>query len=152
MKRRLLGVLVAIPMVLGGLSSPAAGAVTETEHFKNATETFIDRIPCVGGRAEITITYNGVFHSTETRNGSHFTGTLTGRVVANPLRAGLPTYRGRFTQWFGDNSNPKTSNGCFTFNVRLRASDGSRVKFHQNAHFVENINGLAVGFDKFRCH
>ena len=152
MRRKLLGGLLAVPLILSGLSAPAVGATTETERVKNETETFIDRIPCLEGRARITITYNGVFHFTENRNGSHFTGTLTGTVVANPLTPGVPTYRGHFTQWFGDNSNPRTSNGCFTFNVNLKASDGSRIKFHQNAHFIENRNGVVVGFDKIRCH
>jgi hypothetical protein len=153
MKRKLLVMLAAVPLMVGGLfSSGAQGAVTETEHLKNFTETFVDQLPCVGGRARITLTYNAVFHFTATKNGEHFTGTITGRLVADPLTPGVPTYRGHFTQWFGNNSNPKTSNGCFTFNVNARASDGSRLQFHENAHFIANKSGVAVVFDKIRCH
>lgn len=151
MKRKLLGVLVALPMIMGGLSTGALGAATETEHLKNQTETMIDILPCVGGRAEITITYNAVFHTTETSNGIHSTGTIAGTVVADPLRAGVPTYRGHFTQWFGENVNRNASNACFTFNVSLRANDGSTVRFHENAHFIANNSGVELFFDKMHC-
>jgi hypothetical protein len=150
MKRSLLAVLLAIPLLLVA-PSVALGAVTETERLKNETETFIDSVPCLGGRARITITYNAVFHFTENDNGSHFTGTIAGTVVANPLQQGVPTYRGHFTQWFGENRNRTTRNDCFTFNANLKANDGSRLGFHITGHSIRNRNGLAVEFEKFRC-
>ncbi len=152
MRKKLFALVVAAPLLLGLVPTQAhARATTETERVKNATETFVDELPCVGGRARITITFNAVFHFTRNRNGRHITGTITGTFVANPLAAGVPTYRGHFTQWFGENQNRSTSNGCFTFNVIGKANDGSRFKAHVNAHFTRTRNGVVVGFDKFRC-
>ena len=153
MRRKLCALALAVPLVLGMVTTQAQAQVTrETERLKNATETFVDSLPCVGGQARITITYNAVFHFIRNRNGSHFTGTITGTFVADPLTAGLPTYRGHFTQWFGENQNRSTRNGCFTFNIVGKADDGSKIKFHENAHFVRNRNGVTVEFDKLRCH
>jgi hypothetical protein len=153
MRRRLLALAVAAPLLLAMVATQAhAGAITETERVKNETETFVDSLPCLGGKAQITITYNAVFHFTKTRNGTHFTGTIAGTFVADPLTAGLPTYRGHFSQWFGDNQNESTRNGCFTFNIIGKADDGSTIKFHENAHFTRTRNGVVVGFDKLRCH
>ena len=153
MRRKLFALAVSVPLLVRMVPMQAhAAATTETETLKNVTETFVDSVPCLSGRARITITYNAVFHFTETRNGAHFTGTITGTFVADPLTAGVPTYRGHFTQWFGDNQNRNTQNGCFTFNVIGKADDGSKIKAHENAHFTRNRNGVTVEFDKFRCH
>ena len=150
MKRVLLS--GAVFALVAALSGPALAATTVTEHEKRATETFVDELPCVG-EAEITITYNAVFHMTENSRSFHTTATLAGRFVADPLDASLPTYRGRFTQRFGENgriSEPH-ENGTFTFSVTGRAADGSRIRFHEVAHFTVNDNGLIVEFVKTRC-
>ena len=132
---------------------PAVGAQTETstEHLKNETETFTDDLPCVG-EATITITYNAVFHTTENKNGTHMTGTLTGKFEADPTAAGEPNYKGRFTQWFGENVNKQGETGTFTFSITGKATDGSgRIRFHQVAHLTTNKNGTTVEFDKTKC-
>ena len=148
--RRRIG-LLAVGLVLLLFPSMGVAAETTTEHLKNETETFTDELPCVG-EAVITITYNAVFHTTENRNGSHVTGTLTGKFEADPTAAGVPSYRGRFTQWFGENLNRRSQNATFTFSVTGRATDGSgRIRFHQVAHITTNKNGTTVEFDKTRC-
>jgi hypothetical protein len=159
LRRSVLVACASALLILPG-SSAFAQAQTVTETVKNQTETFIDELPCVG-QAEITITYNGVFHITETANGTHVTGTLTGTFVADPLDPSLPTYTGRFTQWFGENHNPNMANATFTFSVRGRAEDGSTVNFHVVAHVTAEtvdtstdpptVTGLRVRFEKPRC-
>jgi hypothetical protein len=76
---------------------------------KGVTETFTDVLPGVSDSADITITYNSVFHITELDNGTyHVTGTLAGTFIA--VADGV-TYTGRFTQWFGENENSRNSEG-----------------------------------------
>ena len=140
----------ALLLVLSAVNGLATETVTE--HQKRTTETFTDEFPCLGGEAVITITYNGVFHITENKNGQHVTGTTTGKFVADPVAEGVPNYTGRFTQWFGENLNKRTQNGTFTFSVTGRAVDGSgRVRFHVVAHITTNRNGTIVEFEKASC-
>lgn len=158
--RRSVLVACAVALLILPGSSAFAQAQTFTETLKDQTETFIDELPCVG-QAEITITYNAVFHFTETANGTHMTGTLTGTFVADPLDPSLPTYTGRFTSWFGENHNPNMANATATFSVRGRAEDGSRLNFHVVAHITAEtidfstdpptVTGLRVEFEKPRC-
>jgi hypothetical protein len=158
--RRSVLVACALTLLILPGSSVFAQAQPVTEVVKDQTETFIDELPCVG-QAEITITYNGVFHITEAPNGVHITGTLTGTFVADPLDPSLPTYTGRFTQWFGENHNPNMANATFTFSVRGQADDGSRLNFHVVAHITAEVidfeadppvvEGVRVEFEKARC-
>lgn len=133
--------------------APAVGAATETEttHLKNETETFTEDTVCLG-EATITITYNAVFHTTENKNGSVMTGTITGKFEADPTAAGEPNYKGRFTQTFREIVNKKGETAGFTFSVRGKATDGSgRIRIHQVAHITTNKNGTSVEFEKTKC-
>jgi hypothetical protein len=81
--RRSLTLLVAAAALL--LSAPVAfaGADSFTITEKGVTESFTDVLPCVSDSADITITYNSIFHITELDNGSyHVSGTLTGTFTA----------------------------------------------------------------------
>lgn len=147
--RRSLTVLVAAAALL--LAAPAAFAAAQsfTETEKGVTEQFTDVLPCVSDAADITITYNAVFHGTELDNGTfHFTGTLAGTFTA--VADGV-TYTGRFAQWFGDNLNQATYTTTFTFHVVGRGSDGSRVNFQETAHFSVSASGIELEFDKTTC-
>ena len=132
------------------LAAPVALAETEvfTVTEKNVTEQFTDELPCVG-TADITITYNAVFHATELDDGTyHLTGTLAGSFTA--VADGV-TYTGRFAQWFGENSNKKSFAATFTFHVVGSGSDGSMVNFQETAHFSVSAKGLVLEFDKTKC-
>src|SRR5688572_25500777 len=103
-KAPLLSLLV---LALWGLLPAAALAqppVTETIH-----ETFDDTVfdtLCSGAVVPIHVTGRAVFHITEFDDGRfHVTGTAVGRFTATD--AGV-TYTGRFTDWFGENSNSKS--------------------------------------------
>ncbi len=148
--KRIVYSLVAGAGALALMVPAAFGTETVTEHEKRATETFVDELPCVG-EATITITYNSIFHSTENKKGHHVTFTITGKFVADPTDPTLPSYRGRFTQWFGERSTEKVEGGTFTFSVTGKGDDGSRLRFHEVAHFTVNENGLIVEFDKTKC-
>ena len=153
MKRVLL-----IPIMVGLLAFAAAATaappiVNETDHTKKAIDTFIDVNPCTGDAAEITTIANSVFHITEFANGTfHVTGTATGKAFIDTLDPTLPDYSGHFTQWFGENLNTKSHEGSFTFSVHAKGTDGSRLHFHETAHFTINANGdVTVEFDKVSC-
>ena len=152
MFRRLSVVLAAVCLVLVG--GPASGVtVTETNTEKNLVENFVDVVPtCEGGGPlyDITTTSNLVEHATIKDDGTeHFTFTQTGKFVAVPLEAGLPTYTGRFTVWGGFNLNNNTVNGTFTFSVTGKGSDGSRLRNTSVDHFNERPDGTVNAF--FHC-
>jgi hypothetical protein len=159
--------LVAILVLVGVVSVTAAQAgsppVTFTDVIKDETETFTDVVPCREelGDYDITVTENGVFHVTaagideqteELIAPYHLTGTFTGTFVAVPSDGTGPTFSGRFTQWFGENSNLNSHNGTFTFSVRGRGSDGSVIHFNVVAHFGVSATGVTIEFEKPRCH
>jgi hypothetical protein len=160
--RRLLAALtlaVAGLMAIGSAQG-ASAPVTFTDTFSK-TETFTDVVPCQEslGPYDITAKERGVFHVTAAGiEGEdnfippyHVTGTVTGSFVAVPSDGTGPTFTGRFTQWFGENSNLKNGNGTFTFSVRGRSSDGSRILFHVVAHFSVSASGVEVEFEKPSC-
>lgn len=107
-------------------------------------------MPCAGGSADVTLTYNTVFHITELDNRTyHLTGTLAGTVTA--VADGI-TYTGRVTQWFGENQNTMNSEGTVTFILRLTGTDGSRITFSAVFHYTITATGVETSFDKPLCH
>ncbi len=129
------------------------GSYTYTQTYQNATDEFVQPLSCTNGLADITITYNGVFHYTVDKAGDFWgTGTQTGTVLAIPLDPSQPTYTGHFTIWFGENDNLSNSNSTSTFSVHATGSDGSTMNFQEVAHYSVNANGvLTVNFDNLNC-
>ena len=69
-----------------------------------------------------------------------------------PVDSSQPTYRGHFTNWFGDENNKQNGVEHSTFNVNAWGSDGSHLLFHDNAHATMNANGvITVSFDHAFC-
>ena len=110
------------------------GAQTFTENYHRQADIFYDVGLCgeSGVSWEISEIGTGVFHATELANGTyHITGTFLGQVTirgidtelvegedgfvpANPDYGYLdsyPTYTGRYTVWFGENSNRQNAAG-----------------------------------------
>uniref|UniRef100_A0A831TCT5 Carboxypeptidase regulatory-like domain-containing protein n=1 Tax=Thermorudis peleae TaxID=1382356 RepID=A0A831TCT5_9BACT len=131
----------------------AAPAETVTITFKDVTETFADTNPCTGEPGLVTVTYNGVLHITGLPNGTyHVTGTQTGTFVFEPDDPSQPSVAGRFTIWFGENSNQASFNGTVTFRVNGQGSDGSTLRFNGVAHISMSATGSTTSFDFGRCH
>jgi hypothetical protein len=152
--RKRLGFLVAlVAILLAATSALAAGkAQTFTQVDKNVTETFVDVVPCSEPPVEatITITYNSVFHVTELADGTfHATFTQTGSVTA--VAENGVTYSGRFTVWGGFNLNRSSEASTFTFSVRARGSDRSRLNAHMVEHFSMSASGHITTFARFVC-
>ena len=150
MRRSLTLLVAAAALLLLSASAALAGAESFTVTEKGVTESFTDVLPCVSESADVTITYNSVFHITELDNGSyHLTGTLAGTFIA--VADGV-TYTGRFAQWFGENENTRNSEGSSTFVVNGISADGARVSFSEVFHYQITANGVETFFDKPLCH
>src|SRR5260370_23939074 len=84
--------VAAVPLLLVTnvtASAAGAGAVSFTQTFHNATDSFPSNNPCTGAPGTLTLTYNGVFHATELTSGQGagtfwVTGTMTGAFVFTP--------------------------------------------------------------------
>jgi hypothetical protein len=154
MRRLKFAPVVAAVLLLLTASSALAdgnGAQTFTEHF-TGTETSADVNPCTGEPGTVTTTFSGVAHSTLLANGTyHGTFTATGTFVFDTTDPALPDYTGRITVWGGENSNNQNFAGSFTQTIHGVGTDGSRVKFHQTAHFSVSASGVLVTFDKLHC-
>lgn len=155
MVRRVLVLVVTLStlllMVVANVG--AAPAETETITVKDATESFPDVNPCTGAPGIVTVTYNGVFHITTLPNGTyHVTGTQAGTFTFEPDDPSQPSVTGRFTFWFGENSNQASFNGTFTFRVNGQGSDGSTVRFNGVAHVSVSATGATTAFEFGRCH
>jgi len=149
---------VALLLVTNVTASAAgAGAVSFTQTFHNATDSFPSDNPCTGVPGALTLTYNGVFHATELTSGQGagtfwVTGTMTGDFVFTPDDvATQPSYSGHFASWFGDNNNLHNGTETATLSVRGVGSDGSTLRFHEVAHLSASASGVTVSFDKPRC-
>jgi hypothetical protein len=149
--------LLAMMVVTAPTSAAAgAGAVSFTQTFHNATQSFSDVNPCTGAPGTVTLTYNGVFHVTELTSGQGAgtfwgTGTMTGDFSFVPDDASQPSYAGHFATWFGDNNNLQNGSETSTFSLRGTGSDGSTLQFHDVAHMSVSATGITISFGKASC-
>lgn len=168
--RKFLGFVLAVGLCL---ATSAVGAGAETQNFHNETDTFGDYIPCVTEFPslegfEITITFNGVEHFNENKNGGHFTFTQTGTASAVPVlfadadADGEPdfdpetdsfviagpregeSFTAKFTIWGGGNFNRSGIVATtFTFSGHGSGDEGTAVKWN----FVDHITSVGDPFD-----
>ena len=145
------GWLLAVPAAANG-----AGAVSFTQTFHNATDSFPSPNPCTGASGTVSVIYNGVFHVTTLTSGIGAgtfwaTGTQTGTFTFTPNDPTQPSFTGRFTAWFGDNNNLKNGSETSTMSIRGTGSDGSTLTFHEVMHASVSASGVVNTFDKPRC-
>jgi hypothetical protein len=148
-KGRFLSVFIVGLWALLPAAVLAQPPTTETIHETFDTTEF-DTL-CSGAVVPIHIMGKSVFHITEFADGRyHLTGTQVGRFTATD--AGV-TYTGRFTIWFGENSNSKSFNGTFTFSATGKGDDGSKLRLKGVAHFTVNARGdVTSEFDRFTAN
>lgn len=147
-------VLMAIPVQASG-----AGAVSVTQTFHNATQTFVPPDPnavqpCTGVLGTLTITYNGVAHSTFLTSGvGAGTGWATFTATGTFTFAGADgvNFTGRFTAWDGQNFNLQNFAATSILRVKGTGSDGSSLMFHDVFHISVSASGITLSFDKPTC-
>jgi hypothetical protein len=164
MRARGLAALIGAAMLAAfGVSGvSAAPAETGTTVVQGVTDSFVDVNPCTGDASTITLSYNVVVHTTRLPPGEvHFTSTLTGDVVLEPLDPSLPTYTGHLLDWSNQIYNANEDVATFTTRARVTGSDGSVIRFGVIAHVVADTvdvstdppttTGLKVTFLRFTC-
>ena len=161
MKRLIAGVAALGAVVVMALPAQAsgAGAVSVTQTFHNATQTFVPPDPnavqpCTGVPGTLTITYNGVAHSTFLTSGvgagtGWFTFTATGTFTF--IGSDGVNFTGHFTNWDGQNVNLHNSAGTGILVVHGTGSDGSSLTFHDVFHMSVSASGITLFFDKPSC-
>lgn len=150
--RKLIPLIAAIGLLLP-LAAPAmAAASATTETVKGVTETFATVNPCTGDPGLVTVTYNGVFHtSVDATGGTHVTGTLTGTFAFVPTDGSQPSYTGRFTNWFGGNIGANGEGFWSTFSLTGYGSDGSVIHFNGVTQFHLSNGEVHVDFTLGNC-
>jgi len=133
-----------------------AGAVSVTQTFHNATQSFPTPNPCTGDLGTVTLTYNGVAHANFLTSGigagtGWFTFTATGDFVFTPLDPTKPTFTGHFMAWDGENVNLQNFAATSTFVLHGTGSDGSTLMFHEVFHVSVSASGITLSFDKPTC-
>ncbi len=153
MSRRVVLVACVAGLLVAMVASTAsAQANTFTQTVQGFTESFPDLNPCTGDPGQVTVTYNGVFHITEDPNGGfHVTGTLTGTFQFVPDDPSLPSYAGRFTDWFGGNVTSNGEGFWETFRINGTGSDGSKLVLNAVTQIHFSNGQLRVEFLKFNC-
>jgi hypothetical protein len=149
--------LMALPVQASG-----AGAVTFTQTFHNATQTFsppdpMAANPCTGVPGVLTITYNGVAHVTFLTSGvgagtGWVTFTATGDFTF--VQVDGVTFTGHFTAWDGASFNLQNFAATGIFVVHGTGSDGSSLTVHAVMHMTVLLGpplSLVVSFNKFTC-
>src|SRR6476469_9362820 len=116
----LFAVLGLLLSVTSSALAAGAGAVSVTQTFHNATQTFPSPNPCTGDPGTVTLTYNGVAHATFLTSGvgagtGWATFTSTGNFVFTPDDPTKPSFTGHFTTWDGENFNLKNFAATSTF-------------------------------------
>lgn len=143
-------VVLAIPV----RADDGAGAVTMTQTFKDATQSFTGDVnPCTGGTGIFALTFNGVFHITYLTSGVGAgtfwaTGTMEGTFVFTPDDPSQAIVTGHFASWFGENSNLNNGAVTATFTAHGTGSDGSTIAFHDVMHVSLSATGITNSFDK----
>lgn len=155
--KRGLTALAAVPFLAFGAPTAmavATGATTFTQTDQGLVDSFPTNNPCTGAPGTVSDVYNDVFHVTVTPNGSaSITGTQEAQFTFTPIDPSLPTYTGHFTDWFGaENIYGPMTTQTSTFTINAIGSDGSHLRFHEDAHFTLNPNGVVtVTFDHVTC-
>ena len=121
--------------------------VTTTLHYEGVSVQFQNSNPCYGA-ASVKVTYDGVFHTTKNKNGTHVGYSVHGEYTADPFAPNFPTYSGRFNE---SRSYQIDSNGLFLSKrfVTTVVSDG--MLFHITFHQRLNPLGGSLTVENFSC-
>jgi hypothetical protein len=150
--RRLIPLIAATGLLLLTAAPAISAATSTTQTVKGFTETFPTDNPCTGDPGTVTVTYNGVFHtSVDATGGTHVTGTQAGTFEFVPDDASQPSYTGRFTTWFGGNIGANGQGFWSTFSLTGYGSDGSVIHFNGVTQFHLSNGEVHVSFDLGNC-
>jgi hypothetical protein len=146
--------LMALPAQASG-----AGAVSVTQTFHNATQTYVPPDPmavnpCTGALGTLTLTSNGVSHFTFLTSGvgaGTGWGTFTATGALTFAQDDGVTYTGHFTVWDGQNFNLQNFAATSILVIHATGSDGSSLTFRDVFHISVSASGITLRFDKPSC-
>jgi hypothetical protein len=134
---------VAVPEVT---KTPAATDTT-TQHYKGVAVKFQNSNPCYGP-AMVEVTYDGVFHTTKNKNGTHVQYSVHGDYSVDPLTSPGTEYTGRFNE---SRSYQLDSNGLFLSKRFVTTVVSQGMVFHIT--FIQRFNpiGGSLTVENFAC-
>ncbi len=158
--KRLLVIAATTAIVLfpaSGALAEGAGAISVTQAFHNATDSFASPNPCTGASGTVSLVYNGSAHFTFLTSGigagtGWGTFTAAGTFSFVPNDPSQPSYTGQFMNWDGENLNLKNYTATSTQMIHGTGSDGSTIMFHEVAHITVSATGVTTAFDKPTCN
>lgn len=149
-----MSVVIALAVALLVVLPVAAQAITQTITFQNQSQKFPDVDFCGAGNVFVTVTYNGVMHTTEYTDDDPNAGTFHGRLKLNGTATavdgdGNVVSSDRFVKTiFHTNVNRLNLNDRFSFVANGLRADGRRHRYHLISHFNLSASGNPVEFTK----
>jgi len=146
------GLLAGLILALAVAAPVAAAGGDHTQTFTDTfhgSQTITGVNPCNGDTVDISATSNVVSHVTYFPDGDELWGTFTDEDAFSAYDVGTSvTYTGHDTFWGNVNLNRQNANSTFTATIVATGSDGSRIAYHETAHFTMLPNGdVSVSFD-----
>jgi hypothetical protein len=133
--------------VLPQITKTPAAADTTGQHYKGVSVHFQNSNPCYGP-AMVEVTYDGVFHTTKNKNGTHVQYSVHGDYSVDPLTSSGTEYTGRFNE---SRSYQLDSNGLFLSKRFVTTVVSQGMVFHIT--FIQRINpvGGSLTVENFAC-
>lgn len=134
----------------------SAKVITHTETYHNESVVFPDVDICGAGDVMVTVTYNGVLHTTEFTDDDPNAGTFHGRLKMNGTvttvdLSGNLVSKDRFVKTiFHTNVNNQNITDRFNFIINGLRADGGRHRYHLSGHFNMSASGNPLSFTKLR--
>jgi hypothetical protein len=156
MKRLISGLAAVGALLLMTVSAQAsgAGAISVTQTFHNATQSFPSPQPCTGVPGVVNLTFNGVSHFNFLTSGiGAGTGWGTFTATGDVFFVGSDgvNFTGHFMTWDGQNFNLQNYAATATFVIHATGTDGTSLTLHEVAHMSVSASGVVVSFDKASC-
>jgi len=156
-KRNIFTIVIIVLMATLLVVVPAsAEAITETIIYRNETMTFPDIDICGAGDVMVTITFNGVWHTTEYSDDDPNSGAFHGRFKMNGTvttvdLSGNLVSKDRFVKTiFHTNLNNQNLTERSNFIINGTRADGGRHRYHFKYHLDVSASGNPVEFTDLR--
>lgn len=153
-RKRLTIIVLTLLAALLAVIPAAAKAITETVKFEDVTVQEPDVDFCGAGAVTLTITYDGVMHTTtftdDDPNAGTFHGMLKlhGAVIAVGQDGNLVSEDHFVKTIFHTNANRRNANDNFNFIVSGKRADGGSHHYHLVGHASWSAGGNPVTFEK----
>jgi hypothetical protein len=118
-----------------------------TLHYKGVSVQFQNSNPCYGP-ASVQVKYDGVFHTTKNKNGTHVQYSVHGEYFVDPLAANYPNYSGRFNE---SRAYQIDSTGLFLSKKFVTTVVSQGMLFHITFQQRLNPLGGSLTVDNFAC-